>query len=218
VLPLSLALVALAYLLGSIPVGLTVGRVSRGVDIRKEGSGNIGFTNAVRVLGPRLGVLVFALDFSKGLLAAGLARLLLPVVVPGLASPDSGGAAAWAIVACGVAVVAGHNWSAFEHFTGGKGVATGVGAVFAFSPMVGAALLLIWGGTVAATRYVSVGSMVATVSLTPIVLLVWPGNVPYLAFALVGAAVVVFQHRSNLRRLAAGEERRLGGRKADRDA
>jgi acyl phosphate:glycerol-3-phosphate acyltransferase len=214
VLPLALGLVLFAYLLGSIPSGLLVGRVSRGVDIRTQGSGNIGFTNAVRVLGPWLGGLVFALDFAKGLLGAAAPRLAFSRMYPALAPPETGGLEAWVVLACACAVIAGHNWSVFLRFTGGKGVATGVGAVFALSPWVGSALLVIWAVVVALTRYVSVASLVATAAFPVFTLIVWPGNVPYIMLALAGTGAVFFRHRSNVKRLLAGEERRIGMRKA----
>lgn len=200
---LTFVFILLAYLLGSIPFGLIVGRLTKGVDVREHGSGNIGFTNVYRVAGPVPGFIVLAVDAGKGFLAVRLPQLVHtdPAKVP---------SDAWVVVACALVVILGHNWSVFLGFTGGKGIATGLGSVLAFTPGVALGVLAVWGVLVAATRYVSLGSVVSVALYPPAVAIVYPGNVAYLAFGVVGASAVIFKHRSNLRRLMEGTESRIG--------
>lgn len=192
-----------AFLLGSVPFGLVVGRIWRGVDVRQHGSGNIGFTNVYRVVGPGPGFVVLALDLAKGAAAVLAARAFFP-------SPQTDAAHGWVVVGCAFAVIAGHNWSVFLGLKGGKGVAAGAGALLAFVPELFLVLLLVWGVVLGTTRYVSLASVSASALFPVLVLLVYPRNIPYLAFAVVGAAAVVFQHRGNIGRLIAGTERRVG--------
>jgi glycerol-3-phosphate acyltransferase PlsY len=208
---LTFGFILLAYLLGSIPFGLVVGRLAKGVDVREHGSGNIGFTNVYRVAGPYAGFTVLALDAGKGFLAVRLPQLIYtdPVRVP---------ADAWVVVACALVVILGHNWSIFLGFTGGKGIATGLGSVLAFTPGVALGVLAVWGVVVAATRYVSLGSVVAVGLYPPAVAIVYSGNIAYLVFGLVGASAVIFKHRSNLRRLMEGTERRVGRSRVAKDS
>ena len=207
----TLLVMVLSYLLGAIPTGALAGRL-RGVDLRREGSGNLGATNALRVLGPRVGVPVLIVDVAKGALAvAFVARL------PGagdLLGPEG------VRLAAGLSAIAGHVWPLFAGFRGGKGVATACGVFLAMAPAATAAAVALWVVLVAATRYVSVGSMGAAVflpfavaaeaklrgSARPAALLVTTG--------LVAAAVVV-THRANLRRLIAGTENRFAFRKQE---
>jgi glycerol-3-phosphate acyltransferase PlsY len=208
---LTFAFILAAYLLGSIPFGLIAGRLAKGVDVREHGSGNIGFTNVYRVAGPVPGFIVLALDAGKGFLAVRLPQLVYtdPARVP---------ADAWVVVACALVVILGHNWSIFLGFTGGKGIATGLGSVLAFTPGVALGVLAVWGVIVVATRYISLGSVVSVALYPPAVAIVYPGNTAYLAFGVVGASAVIFKHRSNLRRLMEGTERRVGGGRTAQDA
>jgi glycerol-3-phosphate acyltransferase PlsY len=194
--------VAIAFGLGSIPTGLWVAR-ARGVDLRAIGSGNMGATNVHRALGGRAGLLVLAVDMAKGALAVVIARVIAP-----------GGY--WPVAAAACAVL-GHVVSPLAGFRGGKGVATGGGAMLGLAPTAGLIALLVFAATVALTRFVSLGSILAALSL-PIAVWLSARNVPG-AFdvALFLAALVVFRHRANLGRLFRGTEPRFalrGSRRA----
>ena len=191
----AVAIVA-AYLLGSIPFSFVVARAFGVEDVRRVGSGNVGATNVLRSAGKVAGALALLLDAAKGAAASGLALWLVP-------EP----AAVSAVAA--VAAVLGHMYPVWLRFQGGKGVATGLGA---FAPLalpaaLGATVLFLV--TLAGTRYVSLASMVAAVSLAA---LAWVlGAAPWVAGAATfTAALVVVRHRSNLRRLWTGSERRAG--------
>jgi glycerol-3-phosphate acyltransferase PlsY len=211
-LTLAVAL-ALAYLVGSIPWSLVVGR-AMGVDIRQHGSGNAGATNAWRVLGRGPGLLVFALDFLKGLAAVLLASRLR--LAGGL--PDWPDAVAWAEVLAGTAAMLGHVYTLtgrlfFGSWRGGKGVATGGGMLVGLVPVAVVVAAALFAAVVALTRYVSIGSIVAALTI-PAVLLVQralgaevPG--PILGFALIVPLFIVYTHRGNVRRLLAGTEARF---------
>lgn len=205
----------IAYGCGSAPFGLLIG-LSRGIDIRRHGSGNVGATNAGRVLGRRWGYLCFALDLLKG---------LVPVLVGGwalgyLANPALTAGAAWKWLGLAAAAVVGHMFPVWIGFKGGKGVATGLGAVlgcFPFLTVAGVAAALTWIVVVKATRYVSVASIAAAL-LLPVYMLAWVVGVGYgrdawLPFLVVTAALgalVTLRHRGNLARLRAGTEPKIG--------
>jgi glycerol-3-phosphate acyltransferase PlsY len=192
----------LAYLLGSVVGSLVLGRL-RGIDIREQGSGNAGGTNALRTLGPWFALPVVAIDVGKGWLAA---ALLPTVTLPGL-----GGAAhaSWLPVVCGAAATIGHVYPVFHGFRGGKGAATLVGVVAALAPAALPLMLIVWFAVVMVLGYVGLATMIAACVL-PLVLLT-VGAVPrgpLLLFALAMAAFIVFTHRSNIARLRAGTEPR----------
>ncbi len=212
--------IAGAYVAGSIPFGLLIG-FARGVDIREHGSGNIGATNAGRVLGRRWGLLSFALDVAKGTVPVLLAGWLMGVA--GSEDPSIEDALLWLSVAA--ATVVGHMFSVFLRFKGGKGVATGLGSMLGVWPHLTLAAALagvVWIVSVKATRYVSVASIVAASSLAPLVLLVrlvrtgldpdlgWSGVWPFVGVAALLGGLVVFRHRGNVRRLLDGTEPKLG--------
>ncbi len=202
---LFLLLAALAaYLLGSIPFGYLIAR-AKGVDIRTVGSHNIGATNVFRTLGKGPGLLTFALDFLKGFCAAFFVPRLLHLAFGGEAS----------VVECLVAgafAMVGHTWPLFLGFRGGKGVATGAGMLFAIAPAPAAIALATWIVVFVATRYVSVGSIVAALALAA---LVWvprfrPGEHPAIPAVLtVLALLVVARHHANIGRLLKGTESRF---------
>ncbi|TDA68324.1 MAG: glycerol-3-phosphate 1-O-acyltransferase [Clostridia bacterium] len=185
--------VVLAYLLGSIPFGYLAGRYWHGVDIRQRGSGNIGTTNAFRVLGKAAGSLVFVGDLAKGLVA-----VLLGTWIGG---PVFG-------LVTGLAAVLGHNYSVFLGFRGGRGVATSAGAVLAAAPVVLAASLAVWLATLFIGRYVSLASIMAAASL-PVLMAVLGYGPGYVVFGLLLAFLMIYGHRPNLQRLARGTEPRL---------
>lgn len=192
-----------AYLLGGIPWGLLLGRWFRGVDLRQHGSGSTGATNAARALGWRISAAVFVLDLLKGVIPILAARALTgEPLVEALA---------------GVAAIAGHCWSPYIRFTGGRGVATGVGGALAIAPAT--LLLMIPVGliTIKLTRYVSLASLIGTVAVpVAIAIGVVAGWLPaaYLVYGVAGAAIIIFMHRGNIQRLLAGTERKLGERVA----
>jgi len=196
---MSLALTMLiAYLLGSIPFGYLAGWV-RGIDLRRQGSGNTGATNALRLLGARWALPVAVLDVGKGFLAAWLGATQVAPADP------------WAPVLVGLAAVAGHNWSMFLKFGGGRGVATTGGIFLYLLPMHVLIGLAIAVAVIALTRYVSLGSMVAASSLALIIGLS-DLPLPYRLAAVVGALVIIWRHRPNIGRLLRGQENRLGQR------
>jgi acyl phosphate:glycerol-3-phosphate acyltransferase len=204
------ACVALAYACGSVPWGLWIGRLARGVDVRTLGSGNLGATNVYRTLGPGLGILTLALDIAKGALPV----WLLPHA--GIAADFPGGPE-WCRLAVGVAAVAGHVWTFLAGFRGGKGVATTVGVLLALAPAAFAVFVGVFVATVALTRYISLGSTLGAVAFAATLGWVAPGGArsPTFLLGLVLALLVVLRHRDNFRRLARGQERRFsfrGGR------
>jgi glycerol-3-phosphate acyltransferase PlsY len=205
---LSLLLVALgSYLVGAVPFGLVLGRALRGVDIREHGSRNLGATNALRVLGAPIGAAVFALDFAKGLLPSIAAQKYA-------ASAES---AAWAGLVAAIAAVLGHVFPVYLRFRGGKGVATGAGVLAALAPVPTALAFGVFAITVAATRFVSLGSILAALAL-PLACFATSGRaalgerLPATIAAVAVAVLVVLRHRENLARLAAGTEPRVGAR------
>lgn len=183
-----------AYLIGSIPFGLILGKLIWKKDLRQLGSHNIGATNAWRVLGRKAGILTFILDFLKGQLGVLLGGYLI-------CSPG-------AMVAGGFFAMLGHIFPLFTGFKGGKGVAAGLGVIAALMPKVTAIVLIVWLVLVMLTRYVSIGSIVAAV-LAPILAAVF--NVPneFFAFALAAAVVIVWRHKDNILRLKAGRENKF---------
>lgn len=195
-----LGLILGGYLLGSFPTGYLVGRLN-GIDVRDYGSGKTGGTNVLRTLGWGAMILVAAADGVKGFVTVVLAQQVTgsPIVV----------------VLCGLAVIVGHNWPLYIKFKGGSGVGTGFGVLIGIAPV--AALLLFAGFLVPVliTRYMSLGSIVAA-ALAPFVMLFLArsGRLPveYAFFAVVGAGLVLWRHRGNMRRLLDGTERKIGER------
>jgi glycerol-3-phosphate acyltransferase PlsY len=197
-----------AYLLGAIPFGLVLGRALRGVDIREHGSRNIGATNAYRVLGARVGIAVFALDAAKGL-------------VPTLLARDLAGPLA-AVLAAAAAIV-GHVFPPYLGFRGGKGVATAAGGLFALAPAATGVACAVWVAVVLATRYVSLGSILAAIAL-PAAILAWEGEAalgpvrrPVTIAAGLMAVLVIARHHANILRLLRGTEPRVGARAPGRE-
>jgi len=187
--------VLVSYLLGGVPVGLLIGN-SRGIDIRAVGSGNIGATNVLRVFGAKLGVLALLLDILKG-----LAPVLLATHVAGLNE--------WPVAACALAAVVGHCFSPYIGFQGGKGVATACGVTIGLCWPAGLVAVVLWVALVFVTRYVSLGSMIATAATGPVAWAFgggWPVTVPIIIIATLS----IVQHRSNIRRLLAGREPKIG--------
>lgn len=202
-----LTLVLLSYLLGAVPFGLLIAH-AKGVDIRKVGSGNIGATNVFRSVSKPFGILTFAADALKGLIPA----LLFPRIAAWAAQAE---AAPWLGLLFGALAIAGHTWPVYIGFKGGKGVATSAGALIGFAPAAAGIGLLTWIVLFAATRYVSVASIVAAVVVP---LAGWwryreQGPVLPVALTVLGI-LIVWRHKSNIQRLMNGTEHRFGKPKA----
>lgn len=187
-------LVIAAYIIGSIPTGLIIGKLIWKKDLRQFGSHNIGATNAWRILGKKAGFLIFVLDFVKGQLGVLLGGCLFH-------SPG-------AMVLGGFCAMLGHMFPLFIGFKGGKGVATALGVIAALMPKVTAIVFVVWLVLVALTRYVSIGSIVAAV-LAPILAAVFNEPVIYFLFVLLMAVFIVIRHRENITRLRAGRENKI---------
>jgi acyl phosphate:glycerol-3-phosphate acyltransferase len=193
-----IALVIASFLIGAIPWGYLAGKASRGIDLRTVGSGGTGATNVLRTLGPRASALVAVLDILKGVVPVAFARAV-------------GFDGAW-VAAAAVAAVAGHCWSPFIGFKGGKGVATGAGAAIALFPqvllIVPVMALVVW-----TTKYVSLGSLTAAglatllaVAYAAAGILEWVSVVAILCIS----GIIAIRHEGNIRRLLNGNERRIG--------
>jgi glycerol-3-phosphate acyltransferase PlsY len=190
-------IVIVAYLIGSVPFALLLARRWGAADLRRIGSGNLGAANVLRASGVKAGVLVAVLDITKGAVSVMLAQRFA----------DHAAAPA----AAGLAAIVGHIYPVWLRFRGGKGVATACGVFsvltpFAIPPALGIFVVAVW-----LTKYISLGSMLASVALPPIAYATG-SPAPAVAAAFVASAIIVFRHRSNLVRLRAGTERRIGAR------
>ena len=216
-------LIPSAYVAGSIPFGYLLGR-ARGLDIRQHGSKNVGATNVGRVLGRRLGLTCFVLDMVKGAVPVIAAGVINDLITESIDSISAQQMWLWLAVAC--AAVLGHMHSLFLGLRGGKGVATGFGAMLAMWPLLtfpALGVMVVWYGMLRLTRYVSVASMTASLSL-PLAYLVrvlppdamdvelsqtldrvWRASPPLIVTAVL-ALLIVFKHRTNIARLRRGEE------------
>lgn len=191
------ALLALSYLVGATPTSYWVGRAVHGVDLREHGSGNLGATNALRVLGWKSALPVVLVDIGKGWLPA--------AVFPGLA----GVSFPWSF-GFGLAAIFGHMFSLWVGFKGGKGMATSAGAFLALAPAAVGAGFLIWLGITLATGYVSLASIVVAAALPPLIAFTpHEGGTTLVWLSTALAAFVVWKHRANVGRLVRGEENRF---------
>lgn len=189
--------IVIAYFVGTIPSGYLVARL-RGVNIQQVGSGNIGATNVLRALGVLPAVIVVILDPLKGAVAT-----LLPLLL---------GLGPWAVALAGLAVVLGNTFNVLLRFKGGKGIATSIGVFLVIDPLVALMALTLGIFTILVSRYVSLGSLVGMVAL-PLFIIVRGAVVwPYLLLAVTVTSLAVYHHRDNIRRLLAGNERRIGER------
>jgi len=193
-------LVIAAYLVGSVPFGIIVGKLAKGVDLRDQGSGNIGAANAIRTLGPVLGIMVLAGDVLKGSLAV--------YYLPTLLGPFSAGDLPTARVIAALLAIIGHNYSVFLGFKGGKGIATSLGALLCLDYRAALVGVGLWIVLVGLTRFSSVGSMVGSASI-PIWMFATRQPAAYKVFAVLAALFAIYKHRANIGRLMAGTENRL---------
>lgn len=187
--------VVLAYLLGSIPSGLLIGKWFYGTDLRTVGSKNIGATNAYRILGKKAAIAVFLGDLLKGYIAVWLAQ------------PNP-----YLMTACAAAAVAGHMWSIYLKFKGGRGVATGFGVFLCLAPVAALLTFGTWLLIMAWKRIVSLASIIAAISLPIFTYLLDKPNV-YVVFGLIGSGLVVLRHKDNIIRLWHGEEKQITSQK-----
>jgi len=194
------ALLALAYLIGATPTSYIIGKAFHGIDLREHGSGNLGATNAFRILGAKSAVPVVIVDIAKGF------------VPTWLFAPLAGVGFGWTL-AFGASAIVGHMFSVWVGFKGGKGMATSAGVFLGLAPWAVLGSLILWAGLTFFTGYVSVGSIAAALAM-PILVALTPhaGGGTLLWFSVGLAAVVVWAHRANIRRLARGEENRFGRR------
>ncbi|OGD14210.1 acyl-phosphate glycerol 3-phosphate acyltransferase [Candidatus Atribacteria bacterium RBG_19FT_COMBO_35_14] len=184
------------YLLGSIPFGYIVGKLFKKVDIREYGSGNIGASNALRILGPSLASFVVIGDIGKGIFSIYLAQHfnidnLLILTITGLA------------------VICGHDWSLFLGFKGGKGIATTIGVVFAFNPIIALLAVTVWVIVIIITRYTSLSSIFALISIFVFTIL-FKQPYEYIVFGAIILVLGIFKHKENIERLKSKKERKIG--------
>jgi glycerol-3-phosphate acyltransferase PlsY len=207
------AVVVIAYLLGSIPFGLIIGKLKGGIDIREYGSGKTGATNVMRTAGTKLGVLTIVLDVVK---AGGAVMLAAVIINSSSGSLTIGGVSIYwqhiAQVAAGLAAVAGHNWPIFAKFKGGRGVTAYFGTLFAIFPPAGILGAEVVAITALRSRQMSKGSILGALAAWCLMIpLTIAYNFPpiYLAYGLVVIALLVYQHQDNIKRLRQGVERQL---------
>jgi len=191
--------IAAAYFIGGIPVGYLVGK-SKGIDIRQIGSGNIGASNVLRILGVKAGMAVWVADVMKG---------FLPTWAEAQWQPEMAGR--WWLAATGTAVIMGHCFSPYLRLRGGRGVSTILGIMLALNWKAAVTGFGIWLVIVSITRYISLGSIVASLSGAPL-LVVWGSPAAYWPFVLFAGMLITWRHTPNIRRLLAGTESKIGQR------
>ena len=210
-----------AYLLGSVPFGFLVAK-AKGIDIRSVGSGNIGATNAMRVLGKPAGIFVLLMDAAKGYIACAL----LPSLVFNSIAPHYSGLFVWFqneplelqskfFLLGGICAVLGHNYTCWLKFKGGKGIATTAGVYLALAPAAVGIALVVFILALLLTKYVSVGSIAAAIALPLAVWILQPHNFLLGIVTTALGALAVYKHKSNIQRLLAGTENRLGKKRED---
>jgi len=208
-----ITIILLSYLAGSIPTSIICSKLFKGIDIRDYGSKNAGGTNAIRVLGWKIGIFVMLIDVGKGVLAT----LLISQI-----RIDSVNLTTNIVqIIAGMSAIFGHIWTVFAGFKGGKGVGTAAGMLFALYPIAGIVCLVIFFLVLLTTRYVSLSSMSAAVAFPIVVLLFknWRGySGELIYFAVFIAVLIVFTHRSNIKRLLKGEENKAGRKKTVDDS
>ncbi|MBK4731143.1 glycerol-3-phosphate 1-O-acyltransferase PlsY [Oxynema sp. CENA135] len=200
------------YLLGSIPTGYLVGKLLKGIDLRQEGSGSTGATNVLRTIGKGPAIAVLLVDILKGAAAIALVRAvygweaIAPFVPP---TADTELWLPWMTTIAAFAALIGHSKSVWLGFQGGKAVASSLGVLLAMSWPVGLGTLGVFAVFVAISRIVSLSSIAGAIAVSGLMLL-FGEPAPYCAFAIVGGLYVIWRHRSNIERLLAGTEPRIG--------
>lgn len=205
-------LIVAAYLLGSIPTGYLVAKAVKGIDIRQHGSGGTGATNVLRTVGKGAAIAVLLIDLLKGLLAVLLVALVWPQVAA-LTALDALWQP-WVAVGAGLMALVGHSKSVWINFTGGKSVASGLGVLIGLAWPVALGAAIAFGLSLALSRIVSLSSIVAAIAAS-ILMVVTGQPLPYAVLGALGAFYVILRHRSNIDRLLAGTEPRLGQQSSD---
>lgn len=199
---------ALAYLIGAIPIGYLVARIN-GMDIRKVGSGNIGATNVYRCVGKSWGIFTFLVDFIKGYLPVAFFPMLVQSWSTDISPTYLSLAESEQALLFGCMAVVGHNWPVFLRFQGGKGMATGAGALLGFAPLVMLIGLISWLIFFLATRYVSLSSILTAIVIVVAAWLLQHEKLLVPAALTIMGVIVIWRHRSNIKRLLAGTEHRF---------
>jgi glycerol-3-phosphate acyltransferase PlsY len=199
--------IILAYLAGSIPSSVWIGKIFYGIDIRNEGSGNAGATNTIRVLGAKAGVPVMLFDVFKGWFAVFLWHYFTPVGF----SPEN---LVWYKIALGTAAVLGHVYPVFAQFRGGKGIATLLGVGIALYPESALVVFLLFVAILTISHYVSLSSIIASLSFPMVVVFLFDQkSAPLIVLAIFVALFVPFTHRTNIKRLLTGTESKFSFKK-----
>ena len=199
-----LAVIAISYLIGSIPTAYIFGKLFKGIDIREYGSGNVGATNVMRTIGPVPGVIVFVIDFIKGFVAVTLVPFFLRRLFPEVLDENS-----LVYIFSAAAVIGGHIWTVFLRFKGGKGVATTGGVMVALAPDIMIGGLVVWVIIFVIWRYVSLASIAAAIAL-PVLSAITEKDIGFTVFCAVLCVVGLYAHRSNIKRLLQGTESKQG--------
>lgn len=201
---ISFGLILSAYLLGSIPTGYILARMLKGIDIREHGSGSTGATNVLRIVGKGAAIAVLLIDMLKGALAVYIIKLvylysdLLPTNWQG-----------WLIAICALLAVIGHSKSVWLNFSGGKSAAISLGILLTMNPFVGLGTLVVFLTVLGISKIVSISSISAAIAVN-ILMWIFNPSIPYVIFAIVAAIYVIVRHRTNIQRIMAGTEPRIG--------
>jgi glycerol-3-phosphate acyltransferase PlsY len=198
--------VIVAYLLGSIPTGYLAGRYLKGIDIREYGSGGTGATNVLRSVGKEAAIAVLIIDLLKGAIAVLLVKLFYSYAPVEILPPSW---QSWLITVSALAALIGHSKSIWLQFTGGKSVATALGVLLVMNPLVALGTLSAFGAMLAISRIVSLSSITGAIAVNLIMILLHQPT-PYLVFAAIAGVYVIIRHKSNIQRLIAGTEPKLG--------
>ncbi len=222
---LYIAVALIGYLLGSVPFGVLISRLSSGADIRQVGSGKTGMTNVLRTSGKKAAALALVLDIAKGIVAVVLAKLIFDSDYAVSISISPAFTMHYAQVLAALAAIAGHSWSIFLKFKGGRGVNTFIGGLLAMywpAAVFGGGLMLIIGFT---TKYMSLGSITGAIAAFVMLIILNVLQIPlmasypaiqYVIYAMIGAIFIYVMHRDNIIRLVSGKERKIG-QKAETD-
>lgn len=191
--------ILIGYVFGCFQTAYIVGKLSKNIDIREHGSGNLGATNALRVLGFKDGAITFLGDFLKAVLAVILTKMLFDDPLMGFYA--------------GLGCIIGHNWPVFLKFKGGKGISSTLGVATAINPIIGLILMVIGFITIYISKFVSLGSILMSISLPILMTVFYSDKVEYIILALILMILALYRHKSNIKRLLSGTENKLGQKK-----